>query len=131
MIIQPTSRTCGQAVVAMVTGATVDEVISLIGDARTHARDLRKAMHCLGWTMAARHCAKLPDRPTFPAIVWAERIKQHRMMRHWLYWDGGLFIDPANGAPCELGEDTAGRFYLVHQTAAPPRLATHSGTCKD
>ena len=57
-IHEPTDLQCGQAVLAMLAGVSVDEVVSVVGtDRETTLRDMFSALDCFGISYTTSSCA--------------------------------------------------------------------------
>jgi hypothetical protein len=101
-LYQPTKTSCGQTVVAMITGRPFEEIFALMGRRRTRPADLRKALLHYGWILEPRSKYKLPARPQEPAVLLRKEIVEWTTWRHWVLWTGKVggweIWDPAAGS---------------------------------
>lgn len=112
--LQPFDNVCGQAVCAMVTGASVRDVVQAMRKKKTQARDLKQYLSENGWGMTLSRL-RLPQVPSGPAIVSCHFIRKHTYHGHWVLWTGSVFLDPAAGELATISEDVEGRFYDLTQ----------------
>ena len=97
----PNSSLCGQCVVSMITGQSLQSVIKVMGTERNFPRNMMKGFRAFGFKMAAR---SVPQCDEVAAVI--------QDSRHWIAWDGTHFYDPL-GLP--RGENSNLRFYPVVQ----------------
>lgn len=94
-IFEPTSLQCGQAVLAMLSGKTVDEIITLCGTEReTTLAQMKSTLISLGFSFnperkLAKHKNDLPSI----AVLSLETPK----CWHWSLYFEGTFYDPEYG----------------------------------
>lgn len=100
LILQPRrSSLCGQAVVAMLLGVSLDNACELVGHKRqTWTRDVVKALRSAGWKVPNKRVTigpnKLPTDPCLVNIKWAKHPS-----RHWVVlWNEEIY--------CSLGLPT-------------------------
>jgi hypothetical protein len=92
--LQPSPRTCGQTVLAMLLGCDPVEVIAELGDEPTSAKTLIAYLRRRGWitdprAVRVRDVVKLPPL-CIVRVIWNER--RHRT--HWMLWVDGRPLDP-------------------------------------
>ena len=94
-IFEPDPLQCGQAVLAMLTGKTVDEIIELCGTEReTTLADMKRVLNLCGINMSAERIA-VRDKEELPeiALLSLETPK----CWHWSLYFKGRFLDPEYG----------------------------------
>lgn len=114
---QPTRKSCGQTVCAMLAGVAPESVIAEIGDRGTSARDLVRWLRARGFSVADRpkrfrFDREVDPRPLLPPtailrIDWSTDRKK----THWILWAEGRFWDP--GAPIVAGDDDGCYWWLA------------------
>lgn len=126
--LQPTPRTCGQTVCAMLADVDPAEVIRTMGKrGATRGVDLVRWLRARGFTIADRpvrfvdySLAKTTDlKARLPAaaivrIDWGTDRKR----THWILWVDGRFYDPDN-ADGFLWAHRGGRIYSFIPFTAP------------
>jgi hypothetical protein len=148
-LAQPTESTCGQTVLAMLTGVSVASVIRKIGGGPTTVDRLRLYLIARGWMVAANLKTGRGYRLESLAVVRAlwevgpanpgltEANRRHR--GHWMLWslpspgvEPGRVLDPASADPWVDGKHyddgcLAGRitswFWVVAPRVVTPRVA--------
>lgn len=94
-IHEPTDLQCGQAVLAMVAGRSVDEIISLLGnDRETDLREMRRALEHYGFALSPQRAA-FDDISELPALALLS-LETPRCW-HWSLWCGDTCYDPEHG----------------------------------
>lgn len=94
-IFEPNPLACGQAVIAMVTGKDVGEVINLVGtDRETTLSDMKSALSFYGFSLSpvrkqAQKLGNLPDM----ALLSLETPR----CWHWSLYANGKVYDPEHG----------------------------------
>ena len=97
------SRVCGQTVVAMITGRSVEEVCQLIGKTgTTKLSDIKKALEHFGVKVGypVRYNNRLKkNRPQLPefCLIRLKRTSGRKASGHLTFYYKGTFYDP--GAP--------------------------------
>ena len=94
-IFEPTSLQCGQAVLAMVTGRKVDEIVSLLGNEReTTLREMLWCLEYFGFSveMERKEIIAKEELPPF-CLLSLETPK----CWHWSLYFNGMFYDPEYG----------------------------------
>lgn len=104
------TKQCGQAVIAMLTGRTLAEVVAVMGTEGNYPATLRK--HARDFDIElARHSKPVVDGrgPTGqPGAVF-----MHRPASHWAAWDGERFYDPRGTVYDRLPDDAAAGVYVI------------------
>lgn len=94
-IYEPDPLQCGQAVLAMLTGKTVEKIIELCGTEReTSLADMKRVLNLCGINMSAERIA-VRDKEELPeiALLSLETPK----CWHWSLYFKGRFLDPEYG----------------------------------
>ena len=94
-IFEPDPLQCGQAVLAMLTGKTVEEIIELCGTEReTTLADMKRVLNLCGINMSDERIA-VKYREDLPeiAVLSLETPK----CWHWSLYFKGKFLDPEYG----------------------------------
>ena len=94
-IFEPTPLQCGQAVLAMISGKSVDEIIALCGTEReTTLKQMKDTLTNLGFIFKPerKRAASKRDLPKF-AVLSLETPK----CWHWSLYFNGKFYDPEFG----------------------------------
>ena len=105
---EPTDLQCGQAVLAMLAGCSVAEIIELLGnDRETTLKEMRRGLDHYGihygtQRREARTRSDLPDC----ALLSLETPR----CWHWSLYCGGTFYDPEHGVLSDFPE-SARRYY--------------------
>lgn len=94
-IKEPTSLQCGQAVLAMLSGESVDEIIRLAGTKReTTLKDMFKVLDTLGIKYETER-KEVPSKAELPKICILS-LETPRCW-HWSLYRDGIFYDPEHG----------------------------------
>ena len=94
-IHEPTPLQCGQAVLAMLSGKTVDEVVSLVGTEReTKLCDMILFLKSEGISVENRR-VQVSDKSELPEICILS-LETPRCW-HWSLYFKGKFLDPEHG----------------------------------
>ena len=94
-IHEPTPLQCGQAVLAMLSGKSVEEIIKIVGTEReTDLKMMYSALDELGITYEKNRVA-VNDREELPEICFL-RLETPRCW-HWSLYFKGKFLDPEHG----------------------------------
>ena len=94
-IFEPNPLACGQAVIAMVAGAKVGDVISFVGtDRETTLKDMRNALNHYGFVLAQnrQEAKEISDLPRI-ALLSLETPE----CWHWSLYISGKVYDPKFG----------------------------------
>ena len=92
---EPTDLQCGQAVIAMLSGKTVDEIISITGTDRE--TDLKQMFHALDVCQIKYSRTRIPvdAKEKLPQIALLS-LETPRCW-HWSLYFKGTFYDPEHG----------------------------------
>lgn len=96
---QPTRRSCGQTVVAMLLGVPAADVIAEMGDKGTSGKQLAAFLQARGFKAGPvarfRHPPAVDPRPKLPPLAIV-RIDwgRDRKRTHWVLWAEKRFHDP-------------------------------------
>ena len=101
-IHEPTDLQCGQAVLAMLAGTTVDEIISFLENEReTTLKEMKKAATHYGLEMSP-HRIEIHDKTELPEICILS-LETPRCW-HWSLYCEGTFYDPEHGVMDDFPE---------------------------
>ena len=107
-IKEPTDLQCGQAVLAMVLGKTVDEIVGYLGnDRETDLREMKSALRHFGAWISDERC-RADTKEDLPECCLLS-LETPRCW-HWSLYYGGIFYDPEHGVMDDFPE-CARRFY--------------------
>ena len=107
-IHEPTPLQCGQAVLAMLTERSVDEIIELCNtDRETKLCDMRKVLGICGIDMGEQRIA-VNDRSQLPDVCILS-LETPRCW-HWSLYAYGTFYDPEHGVMDDFPESRR-RYY--------------------
>ncbi|MDD4772706.1 MAG: GNAT family N-acetyltransferase [Eubacteriales bacterium] len=109
-IAQPTEYLCGQAVIAMLAGVSVDEVISVMqNDKGTSTQELRNALKWYGLKTAANARLKYSEGTKLPdCCILSVMLPGYG---HWSLYFKGKYYDPEFGVMDKLPEQARLRYY--------------------
>lgn len=94
-IKEPTPLQCGQAVLAMLSGESVDEIIRLAGTKReTTLKDMFRVLDALG-IKYEKERKEVPSKVELPKICILS-LETPRCW-HWSLYRDGIFYDPEHG----------------------------------
>lgn len=94
-IKEPTPLQCGQAVLAMLSGESVDEIIRLVGTKReTTLKDMFRVLDALG-IKYEKERKEVPSKAELPKICILS-LETPRCW-HWSLYRDGIFYDPEHG----------------------------------
>ena len=101
-IHEPTPLQCGQAVLAMITGSSVDKIIKQCGTEReTTLADMRRVLLENGYT-AEQQRRSVSDRSELPELCILS-LETPRCW-HWSLFCKGTFYDPEHGVSDDFPE---------------------------
>lgn len=94
-IKEPTPLQCGQAVLAMLSGESVEEIIRLAGTKReTTLKDMFRVLDALG-IKYEKERKEVPSKAELPKICILS-LETPRCW-HWSLYRDGIFYDPEHG----------------------------------
>lgn len=111
-IKEPTSLQCGQAVLAMLSGKTVDEVCTVVGTVReTTLKNMFDALRTFGIEhgterVQVTHKSQLPH-------VCILSLETPRCW-HWSLYRDGVFYDPEHGVMDEFPECNRKYYWQIY-----------------
>ena len=107
-IHEPTDLQCGQAVLAMVLGKTVDEIIEYLGnDRETNLKEMKTALRKFGINISDERCSAA-DKSDLPELCLLS-LETPRCW-HWSLYYNGTFYDPEHGIMNDFPESNR-RYY--------------------
>ena len=109
-IEQPTEYLCGQAVIAMLVGVSVDEVVSVMqNDKGTSTQELRNALKWYGLKTATNARLKYTEDTKLPdCCILSIMLPGYG---HWSLYYKGKYYDPEFGVLDKLPEQAKLRYY--------------------
>ena len=109
-IHEPTDLQCGQAVLAMVTGRSVDEIVAMLGnDRETTLREMKDTFRKLGVGISDERIP-VTEKSQLPEICLLS-LETPRCW-HWSLYAYGTFYDPEHGVMDDFPV-SARRYYWV------------------
>ncbi|MBQ8648620.1 MAG: hypothetical protein IJ470_00950 [Clostridia bacterium] len=94
-IYEPTPLQCGQAVLSMLSGKSVEEIVALVGTEReTTLKDMKSALIALGIEFENERKQAF-DESDLPQIAMLSLETPHCW--HWSLYFKGKFLDPEYG----------------------------------
>lgn len=107
-IFEPTDLQCGQAVIAMVTGKKVSEVVDYLGnDRETTLKEMRLAFSHYGFKISENR-TQVQKRNELPELCLLS-LETPRCW-HWSLYSAGKFYDPEHGVLEDFPESNR-RYY--------------------
>lgn len=111
-IHEPTDLQCGQAVLAMVLGKSVDEIVELLhNDRETTLREMKDTFSRFGVVMSSQR-VQVTDKTQLPELSLLS-LETPRCW-HWSLYCEGTFYDPEHGVMSDFPE--SGRRYYWELT---------------
>ncbi len=110
-IHEPTDLQCGQAVIAMTAGVTVDEVIRLLSNEReTTLKEMRLAFEHYGFSLSDSR-VQVYKKEQLPRLCLLS-LETPRCW-HWSLYAAGTFYDPEHGVMSDFPEANRKYFWLI------------------
>lgn len=107
-IKEPTSLQCGQAVLAMLSDNSVDEIIKTVGtDRETTLKQMFQALDCYGIEYSKER-KPITKKEELPKICFLSLETPHCW--HWSLYFDGIFYDPEYGTLTDF-PPSARRYY--------------------
>lgn len=101
-IREPTDLQCGQAVLAMVLGRTVEEIIAFLGnDRETDLREMKSALRHFGAEISDER-RQVSSKEELPKCCLLS-LETPRCW-HWSLYCEGVFYDPEHGVMSDFPE---------------------------
>ncbi len=112
-IKEPTPLQCGQAVLAMLSGKTVDQIISLVGTEReTTLKDMKEALTALGIKFCEQK--RQAQSKSDLSSVCILSLETPRCW-HWSLFFDGVFYDPEHGVMDDFCESNRKYFFEIYK----------------
>lgn len=107
-ISEPTDLQCGQAVLAMALGKTVDEIVKYLGnDRETTLKEMKTAFKEFGMDISdKRYIARYKEDLPEMCLLSLETPR----CWHWSFYCSGTFYDPEHGVMSDFPESNR-RYY--------------------
>lgn len=110
-IREPTPLQCGQAVLAMLTGLTAEQVTAQCGtDRETTLADMRRVLLHNGLALSAERMA-VTDKTQLPQVCLLS-LETPRCW-HWSLYANGVFYDPEHGILNDFPESRRRYYWAV------------------
>ena len=112
-VFEPNPLACGQAVIAMITGADVGEVIELAGtDRETTLADMKSLLSCFGFALSGerKQAQSVSDLPE-TALLSLETPK----CWHWSLFAAGRVYDPEYGVLTDFPASNRKYFWEIKE----------------
>lgn len=94
-IHEPDDLQCGQAVLAMVLGRSVEEIVAYLGNQReTTLKEMKDTFRAFGVSISDERC-QVADKSELPDMCLLS-LETPRCW-HWSLYCGGVFYDPEHG----------------------------------
>lgn len=94
-IYEPTPLQCGQAVLAMLSGVSVEKIVDMLSnDRETTLKDMKTALNELGISFCDER-KEVKEKSELPKIAVLSLESPHCW--HWSLYFKGLFYDPEYG----------------------------------
>lgn len=107
-IHEPTDLQCGQAVLAMALGMTVDEIVAFLGNEReTTLKEMKDTFRHFGVSVSDKRIPVLKKEQLPPLCMLS--LETPRCW-HWSLYCEGVFYDPEHGVMHDFPE-SARRYY--------------------
>ncbi len=94
-IFEPTPLQCGQAVLSMVTGKTVDEIVELLrNDRETTLKEMLFCLKHFGFSVSSER-KEIKNKEELPPLCFLSL--ETPKCWHWSLYCNGVFYDPEYG----------------------------------
>lgn len=94
-IHEPTDLQCGQAVLAMITGSTAEEICRILyNDRETNLREMKEILQKFGFTVSQERIP-VKNKSELPPLCMLS-LETPRCW-HWSLYCDGAFYDPEHG----------------------------------
>ena len=121
-IHEPTELQCGQAVLAMVTGLTVEQVCSELGnDRETNLRDMKSFLRSHGVGVAEERI-QVMRKEELPAFCLLS-LETPRCW-HWSLYREGEFYDPEHGVMEDFPKSARKYYWEIRKKNAAEKSIT-------
>ncbi len=110
---EPTDLQCGQAVLAMLSGKTVEEIVELVGtDRETDLKQMFSCLDCYGIKYDRRR-KQTESKNDLPEIALLS-LETPRCW-HWSLYFNGIFYDPEHGIMDDFPECNRKFFWKIEE----------------
>lgn len=110
-IFEPTPLQCGQAVLAMVTGKPVSEIVAFLGNEReTTLKEMFICLEHFGFDVDRRR-QEVTNKETLPKLCFLSL--ETPKCWHWSLYSCGLFYDPEHGILTDFPESQRRYFWEI------------------
>ena len=113
-IHEPTDLQCGQAVLAMLTGAAVEEINEFLGnDRETTLAEMKKTLvkYGIGFCEARKEAHSKNELPRI-CILSLETPR----CWHWSLYCGGIFYDPEHGVSDDFPQSKRKYYWEIYDS---------------
>lgn len=113
-IHEPTDLQCGQAVLAMALGKTVDEIIEYLGnDRETTLKEMKTTLRKFGINISDERCSVM-DKNDLPRLCLLS-LETPRCW-HWSLYHNGTFYDPEHGVMNDFPKSNRRYYWKLSST---------------
>ena len=110
-IHEPTDLQCGQAVLAMVLGKSVEEIIRFLdNDRETTLKEMKTALRYYGAEISDKRC-EVKHKEELPELCLLS-LETPRCW-HWSLYYNGIFYDPEHGVLNDFPESARRYFWEI------------------
>lgn len=111
---EPDDLQCGQAVLAMVLGKSVDEIIEYLGNEKeTNLKEMKKVLRDFGVKISDERCS-VSDKNELPELCLLS-LETPRCW-HWSLYCNGIFYDPEHGIMKDFPESKRRYYWKLSRT---------------
>ena len=111
-IKEPTDLQCGQAVLAMVLGKSVSEIVEFLGNGReTDLREMKTTLRCFGVGISDER-RQAESKEELPRVCLLS-LETPRCW-HWSLYCEGTFYDPEHGVMDDFPECARKFYWEIH-----------------
>ena len=112
-IFEPTSLQCGQAVLAMISGKTVEEIIKIVStDRETTLKQMKEAFKTLNISLNGERI-QVEAKEQLPKIALLSLETPHCW--HWSLYFDGTFYDPEYGVLSEFPPSNRKYYWQINE----------------
>lgn len=113
-IHEPTDLQCGQAVLAMVLGKTVDEIVEYLGnDRETTLKEMKTTLREFGINISDERCSVI-NKNDLPGLCLLS-LETPRCW-HWSLYYNGIFYDPEHGVMNDFPKSNRRYYWKLSST---------------
>lgn len=112
-IYEPDDLQCGQTVIAMLTGKSVDEIVRQCKNEReTTLKDMRECL-CMNGMKIAEQRSEAKEKSDLPKVALLS-LETPRCW-HWSLYFDGVFYDPEHGILSDFPESKRKYFWSIEE----------------